>query len=89
MANEVAVRLCGFKNEEEMVGKTDYDIFPRDRADAYVQDDRFVFDTGEALLIEWNWHRIRKTPSTGLSRPKFRFFRTKTKLSDWPVLRAT
>lgn len=50
MANELAVRLCGFEHEDEMVGKLDHDIFSRDRADAYVEDDRRVFETGESVL---------------------------------------
>ncbi len=50
MANEVAVRLCGFANEAEMVGKTDHDIFATERADAYVEDDRRVFETGERIV---------------------------------------
>ncbi|MBT3194263.1 MAG: AraC family transcriptional regulator [Verrucomicrobia bacterium] len=50
MANEVAVRLCGFSRESEMIGKTDYDIFARDRADIYVRDDRHVFETGESIV---------------------------------------
>ncbi|MDZ8120046.1 AraC family transcriptional regulator [Pontiella sp. NLcol2] len=48
-ANEVAVRLCGFESESDMRGKTDYDIFPEDRADSYVDDDRRVFETGEPI----------------------------------------
>ena len=50
MANELAVRLCGFEHEDEMVGKLDHDIFSADRADAYVEDDRRVFETGESVL---------------------------------------
>ena len=50
VANEVAVRLCGMKSEAEMIGKTDYDLFSKDRADAYVQDDRHVFETGESIV---------------------------------------
>lgn len=50
LANEVAVRLCGFSDAAQMVGKTDYDIFASDRADAYVEDDRHVFDTGESII---------------------------------------
>ncbi len=50
MANDVAVRLCGFECESEMLGKTDYDIFEPDQADAYVQDDRHVFETGESII---------------------------------------
>ncbi|MBI5034186.1 MAG: PAS domain S-box protein [Chloroflexi bacterium] len=38
---------------EELVGKTDYDIHPPELADKYVQDDRHVISTGQALeLVE-------------------------------------
>ena len=50
MANEVALRQCGFEHESDMLGKTDYDMFTQDRADAYVADDRVVFDTGTPIL---------------------------------------
>lgn len=50
MANETAVRLCGFSAEEEMIGKTDHDIFSPERADAYVQDDHRVLQTGESII---------------------------------------
>lgn len=50
MANGVAARLCGFDHESEMIGKTDYDIFEKDRAEAYMLDDRSVFETGESII---------------------------------------
>lgn len=50
MANETAARLCGFGSEVEMVGKSDYDIFSPERADAYVEDDRLVLETGESIV---------------------------------------
>lgn len=50
MANNVAVRLCGFQSEPEMIGKTDHDIFSADRADAYVEDDWHVFETGKSIV---------------------------------------
>lgn len=50
LANEVAVRLCGMGSKEEMIGKTDYEIFTPDRAEAYVKDDLYVFKTGESII---------------------------------------
>jgi len=50
MANEVAIRQCGFEQESDLLGKTDMDLFPRDRAEAYVVDDRRVFDTGTPII---------------------------------------
>lgn len=50
MANAVAARLCGLEDESEMIGKTDYDLFEKDRADTYVQDDRYVLEAGESII---------------------------------------
>lgn len=50
MANELAARLCGFDREEDLLGKTDHEIFVPERADAYVADDRHVFETGESVV---------------------------------------
>lgn len=50
MANELAIHLCGLQDEHEMIGKSDYDIFPSKQAEDYVQDDRKVFESGEAII---------------------------------------
>ena len=50
MANSVAARLCGMESEVELIGKTDADLFSPDRAEAYVKDDRHVFETGESII---------------------------------------
>ena len=50
MANAVAARLCGVENAAELVGKTDADLFPLDRAEIYTKDDRHVFETGESIV---------------------------------------
>jgi len=50
MANAVAAQLCGMKNESELIGKTDSNLFSKDRAEAYVKDDRHVFETGESII---------------------------------------
>lgn len=50
MANGVAVQLCGLAGESEMIGKTDYDLFSKARADEYVKDDRHVLESGESLI---------------------------------------
>lgn len=62
MANDVAARLCGFGHGSEMVGKTDYDLFEKDRAGVYVQDDHHVFETGESIV-----DRVEMAPDPGNS----------------------
>jgi len=60
MANRLAAHLCGLDNEEDMIGKSDYDLFPKDRADLYVKDDQQVFETGEPIV-----DRVELAPDPG------------------------
>ncbi len=39
-------------SREELRGKTDYEIFPRETAEYYREHDRRIVETGEALMIE-------------------------------------
>jgi diguanylate cyclase (GGDEF)-like protein/PAS domain S-box-containing protein len=49
--NEAFAGACGLK-PEEVVGKTDLDIWPRDLAQKYRADDREVMESGKRKLIE-------------------------------------
>ena len=40
--NRAFVERCGFREEGEMIGKSDRDIFPPELAEKYGQDDRRV-----------------------------------------------
>jgi AraC-like DNA-binding protein len=72
MANSIFVQKCGMKNESELVGLTDFDVFPRHLAEKYVKDDQEVFKTGIPLinLIEpvihigksTDWYSSTKVP---------------------------
>lgn len=46
---------AGFEHPEDLVGKSDYDLWPPDQADRYVTIDREVLATGQAKL-----HMVRK-----------------------------
>lgn len=50
IANPADVRTCGFKSEEELLHKSDYDAFPKDIADAFYADDLFVLQSGQPIL---------------------------------------
>ena len=50
IANPADVRTCGFKSEEELLHKNDYDAFPKDIADAFYADDLFVLQSGQPIL---------------------------------------
>ena len=43
------------RSREDLLGKTDYDLFPQELADKYLQDDRVVLETGKSFhAIEEN-----------------------------------
>jgi len=49
--NEPFGRACGLK-PEELAGKTDFDIWPRELAERYLADDREVMLSGKRKLVE-------------------------------------
>jgi AraC-like DNA-binding protein len=48
--NPAFVRRCGFRDEAEILGLFDRDIFPPRLADKYLKDDMTVIQTGKPLL---------------------------------------
>ena len=46
MSNRRHNEICHAASEFHVIGKTDYDFFPRDRADLYVERDRQIMKTG-------------------------------------------
>lgn len=49
-ANQLTYERCGCKSEAEVIGKTDFDFFPKDMAEKYVKDDRRVIETGTPII---------------------------------------
>jgi PAS domain S-box-containing protein len=49
--NKAGELLLGYKREE-LIGKNDYDIFPTEQADFFIQKDRSVFKSKELLVVE-------------------------------------
>ena len=47
MGNKLFVHHCGLETQEELIGKDDYDIFPPELAEQYINDDRSILDTGQ------------------------------------------
>ncbi|MDF7807109.1 AraC family transcriptional regulator [Pontiellaceae bacterium B12219] len=50
LGNDQFVKQCGESSEAGIIGKTDFDFFPADRAEGYVKDDNYVMDTGEKIV---------------------------------------
>jgi PAS domain S-box-containing protein len=62
LANDTFVKQCGVETEAEIIGKTDFDFFPMGRAESYVNDDRYVMETGESII-----DRVELAPDPGNS----------------------
>ena len=51
LVNEAECRLAG-RTREELLGKTDYDFFPKEQVDVFWQKDELVFETGQVNVNE-------------------------------------
>lgn len=52
IANKADAVNCGFDNVDEIVGKTDFDLYPEVVANAYIKDDLRVIKNGESIINE-------------------------------------
>jgi two-component system cell cycle sensor histidine kinase/response regulator CckA len=50
LANPADVWNLGCKTESEVLGKTDFDLFPKEIADYFFHDDQLVLQTGEKVI---------------------------------------
>jgi len=48
--NQRACQFCNAENEQQTIGKTDYDFFSKDRADFYVRGDHEVMESGVPVI---------------------------------------
>lgn len=51
-ANAMCLKDMGVTSRDAVLGKTDYDLFPKEQADAFRKDDIYVMDYGPKLGIE-------------------------------------
>ena len=63
--NDAACEAIG-RPREELIGKSDYDLFPKEQADVFWEKDNLVFETGETNVNEEEvtWHGKSHTIST-------------------------
>ena len=47
LGNKLFVHHCGFDSEAELIGKDDYDIFPPELAEQYINDDKKILETAK------------------------------------------
>ena len=50
LANDAEVRNLRMNSEADIIGKTDYDFYPKELADGFTADDQRVLLTGQAVL---------------------------------------
>ena len=72
MVNKAFLDMFGLKNEEDVLGSTDYDLSPPHLAENFVRDDRMVMDDGVEIINRMemvpsgggqiNWHITNKFP---------------------------
>ena len=72
LANRNFVRMCGFPNAGQLLGLTDFDVFPAHLAAKYVRDDKQVMRSGKPLSDQvelvigsaktTDWHTTTKVP---------------------------
>ncbi len=65
MLNDAACELMG-RPREEFIGKSDYDLFPKEQADVFWEKDNLVFETGRTNVNEEKvtWRGKEHTIST-------------------------
>ena len=50
LANRALAELMGAKNPEDLLGKTDFDYFPKELATAYYSDEQAILQSGQPLV---------------------------------------
>lgn len=50
LSNRTDMRHCGVKTEAEILGKTDFDLHPKELAEGFFADDQLVLQSGQPLL---------------------------------------
>jgi PAS domain S-box-containing protein len=65
IVNDKVVRASGVASKEELLGKTDFDIQPKEKAEQYYSDERNIFDTGVPLINREEPYLNRETNSEG------------------------
>ncbi|MBL8165010.1 MAG: PAS domain S-box protein [Anaerolineae bacterium] len=75
LVNRASVEGFGCQNAHEVLGKTDFDFFPRELAQEFYQDEQHLMETGEPILDklevsigpngQTRWHSSNKVPIYG------------------------
>jgi PAS domain S-box-containing protein len=61
MLNDACIRMMGY-SRDEVIGKSDYDIYPKEQADVFWEKDNLVFQSGSNVneeMITWSTGEVR------------------------------
>ena len=50
LCNVEDAKRSGFEKPEDIIGKSDHDLYPREAADKYIEDDRNVIENGQTIF---------------------------------------
>jgi two-component system, cell cycle sensor histidine kinase and response regulator CckA len=70
LVNTACAQACGKKTPKEMIGKSDWEVWPKELAEKYRSDDRAVFESRRSQLVDepmmsngaMKWFEIFRTP---------------------------
>jgi PAS domain S-box-containing protein len=75
ISNQIMVRLQDVTSSEAILGKTDFDLYPREMAEQFYADEQALFASGEPII-----NKEERNPGTG-NRPEW-VLTTKVPLRD-------
>jgi len=56
IVNRTLAERCGYKHKNALIGKTTFDVFPRQLAESYAAQDRHVLDSGAEITDKLELH---------------------------------
>ncbi len=76
-ANTYFVKACGMENELILIGKTDFEVWPRSLAEIYRRDDLWVMENGKPIVDKLELSRAPDGGSNWFSTTKVPLFDNK------------
>jgi PAS domain S-box-containing protein len=50
LANKAEIKFMGAASEDEVIGKTDFDFYPKELAEEFLKDDQLVIENGQVII---------------------------------------
>ncbi|MBD3344827.1 MAG: PAS domain-containing protein [Chitinivibrionales bacterium] len=78
--NKAHLKVLGASGQDEVLGKTDFDIFPKELATRYFSDEQVVIQTGRSIIDREEPARLGEQTLTWLSTTKVPLYDTKKQI---------